>query len=184
MVVLASDTLTAPLLPRNIRFLPRKISTYSTTNRNHNVANNWSTKTKIIFAVCVVVVILLVFALALFLQCRRRRRNRNRSSMEAIAENQGYGRGFVGPGMVRKLTTPMDDTEKGRDAAAAEGPDGERYSGQSTRPGMGIYGQHGGVGGEEKFENVPLEGEGDGHVPPRRPGDIYRYGDRKSRFSP
>lgn len=190
MVVLASDTITPPLLPRNIHIshsnfhpvLSRKLnSVITTTNNKHNMANNWSTRTKIIFAVCCVAAIFLVFALALFLQCRRRRRAgmtspRDRSSALAIAENQGYG-GFR-PGLVNRLNDQMGRRREKEDEA--------RFSEQ---PGGGMYydGTHRDLP-SEKFENVPLEGRGHhlavGGAAPTRPGDIYQYGDRQSRFSP
>lgn len=201
MVVLASDTITAPLLPRNIHFHTlRKITTSTTNNSRNNAANSWSTKTKIIFAVVVVVVVLLVLALALFLAWRRKRlaRGANRSSMETIAENQGYG--AFNPGIVRQLTDQMD----GKSAAAGYGDEGgqqphERFSVQSG-PGMygggGLRGNPHGVGAgaggagvgpaiaeeDEKFENVPLEGG----APPAKPGQIYRFNQPTgpSRFSP
>lgn len=221
MVVLASDTITPPLLPRNIDMgLPRGallaarkvefVTSTDTTTVKHHVATNWPTRTKIIFASCVAAAVVLVFALILFLQCRRRRRARmlsprdgHRSSSMAIAANQ---QGGFQPVLVRQLTDRMGG-QAGREKG--EGGDG-RFSEQ---PGGGMYyhidnhnnshhhlngGPYGGTGhqhhhgghhhggsgaGDEKFETVPLGGGGAG-VAPARPGGIYRFGERQSRFSP
>lgn len=210
MVVLASDTITPPLLPRSIHMRHANLhpvsssssrslhSVTTTTNNNkHNMTNNWSTRTKIIFAACCVAAILVVFAVALLLQCRQRRRRaramtspRDRSSALAIAENQGHG-GFR-PGLVSRLTDQMGGN-KDRDGDENE----VRFSEQS---GGGMYHYNAGtrrgdhLAPSEKFETVPLGGPaaaggGGGHgqlggAAPTRPGGIYRYGDRQSRFSP
>lgn len=195
MVVLASDTITAPLLPRAIHFsqqhTTRRGSAISGTTSKNNIANNWSTKTKIIFAVCVAVAILLVLALALFLQCRRRRRermnNNNRSSMERIAENQGYG-GY-NLGLVQQLSFKMDAQEEEKERERMNQQKGNSnnmmYYGATKESAVTPPARGRAVVVEDDdegtFENVSLEGS---EVTPTKPGGIYRYGDRKSRFSP
>lgn len=201
-VVLPADTLTAPLLPRTIRH---------TTHQTTNMANTWPTQTKIIFAICIAVAIVLVAALAILLQCRRRKRRRlahhnNRNTMETLAANQGWGSssstvGGYNPGLVRQLTDQMRQQEKQAEGGQGKGKEKERFSERSgTVAGMydaqdamhhchhtASHDGRGGAAGEGAFENVPLDGpgaHGAGAAPLRRPGDIYRYGDRQSRFSP
>lgn len=218
MVVLASDTITPPLLPRNIDMgLPRGallaarkvefVTSTGTTTVKHHVATNWPTRTKIIFASCVSAAVVLVFALVLFLHCRRRRRARmlsprdgHRSSSMAIAANQ---QGGFQPVLVRQLTDRMGGQEGrgkgegGVDGRFSEQPGGGMYyhNHNSHHHNGGPYGRTGhqhhqagghhyegpGALGDEKFETVPLGGGGAG-VTPARPGGIYRFGERQSRF--